>query len=147
MKYIVWNGWIVPVFHSESSPCRALRTRSCSWLDASIKPCILFWIVNVWSLKNNKLIVSAFRSGSSPHRALKLGRCSGLELNFLVLFFVTMLLSAHVERVSVSCRRDFLLLYKQHYFSCGVLILQRKCCPHWHVLGLYWENNSIYICF
>ena len=65
-------------------------------------------------------IVPAFCSGSAPRRALKMGRCSKSDPIVLFIFLDTMLLSAHVERVSVSRMRDFLVPIRQTLWYAGV---------------------------
>ena len=77
----------IPAFCSGSSPHGALKTWRCSSQDP--------WIV------------SAFCSRSSPYRALKTGRCSESNPNQFKYYFDTMILSAHVERISVSLMRNF----------------------------------------
>ena len=71
------------------------------------------WIVPTWSLKNKEV----FRIGLvdrpclllriAPHRAKKRGGVQNWTHKFLFWVFDTVLLSAHVERVSVYRTRDF----------------------------------------
>ena len=64
---------------------------------------------DAWSPKTGEV----FQIGPVPdqaHRGLKTRWCSGLDHDFL--FFLSLLLSAHVERVSVFSMRDFLHFVK-----------------------------------
>ena len=58
-------------------------------------------------------------SGLDSRRDLKTGRCSKLDPNILFSFFDTMLLSAHIERVSVSRMRDCftLISFFKHLYT------------------------------
>ena len=89
------------------------------------------WIVPAFSLKNKEVFwiglvdlplvepsnYEVFRIGLVDHspRSVPDRPCvepykqGGIGPKCLFLFFDTMLLSAHVERVSASCKRDFLL--------------------------------------
>ena len=48
-----------------------------------------------------------------PAKGLKNGEVFQIEVKYFIKFFDKMLLSAYVERVSVSCKRDFFLSDKK----------------------------------
>ena len=93
---------MVPDWTRGSSPGGALKTRRCSGLD------FLFRI--------------------APHRALKTGRYYKSDQKVCLVLY-TVLLSAHVERVSVSRMQDFFYAYANQ--SWYINLLEHKTFNIW----------------